>query len=108
MDVDLGNNVRVDLSTRLLNASNDVDSVCESGLQGLLIDTNDQGQVNFALAVGALGNTSGTPLDGSQDMSFGESTVDGEFTVDGDEDNREPSVPGHDPNDQDVITMLTA
>ena len=75
--------------------SNDVDSVYESGLQGLVIDTNDPGQENFAMRVGALGNASGTPLDGSQDMSFGESIVGGEFTVDRDEDDRETSVLGY-------------
>jgi len=112
-DVDLGNNVRVDLSTRLSNASNDADSVYESGLQGLVSNTNDPGQANFAIRVGALGNASGTPLDGSQDMSFGESTVVGEFTVDGDEDDREISVPGYNvplgynPNDPDVVATLT-
>ena len=83
-DVDLGNNVRVGFSARLSKASNDADSVCESRLQGLVIDTNDQGQANFALTVGALRNVSGTPLDGSQDMCFGESTV-AEFTIDRDE-----------------------
>jgi len=89
-----------------LNASNNAESVHESGLQGLVIDTNDQGQTNFALMVGALGNASGTPLDGSQDISFGESAVGREFTVDRDEDNRELSALGHDPNDLDVIMML--
>jgi len=38
------------------------------------------------MSVGALGNASGTPLDGSQDMSFSESAVDEEFTVDRGED----------------------
>ena len=109
-EVDLDNDVRVDLSTRLSNAPNDADSVYESGLHGLVIDTKDPGQANFAMRVGALGNASGTPLDGLQDMSFGESTVGGEFTVDGDEDARELSVSGHnvpsghDPSDPNVIT----
>ena len=77
-----------------------------------MIDTKDPGQANFAMNVGSLGNASGTPLDGTQDMSFGESTVNGEFTVDGDEDNRDSSVPGysvpsgHDPSDPNVITDL--
>jgi len=46
-------------------------------------------------------------FDGSQDMSFRESTIGGELIIDGDEDNRDLYVPGHDPNDPDVIAMLT-
>ena len=99
-DIDLSNNARVNLSTRLLNTSNDADLVHESGLQDLVTDTNDEGQANFALTVGALGNVSGRPSDGTQDISFGESTV-GELTVDCNEDDR------HDPDDPDVLTMLT-
>jgi len=87
--------------------SNDADSVHESGLQGLVIDTNDPGPVHFAMRVGAIRNVSSTPLDGSQDMSFRESTIGGELIIDGDEDNRDLYVPGHDPNDPDVIAMLT-
>jgi len=67
----------------MLNAPNDADSVYESRLHGLVIDTKDPGQANFVMGVRALGNASGTPLDGLQDMSFGESTVNGEFTMDG-------------------------
>ena len=74
-DADLGNDVRVDLSTRMSNAPNDAKLVCESRLHGLAIDTKDPGQANVVMGVGALGNASGTPLDGSQDMSFGESSV---------------------------------
>ena len=103
--VDLGNNVRVDLSTRLSNVSNDADSTYESGLQGLVIDTNNQGQADLAMTVGALGNASGTPLDGTQGMSFAESTV-GEFTFDRDEDDGVPHTSGDDPNDPDMIMML--
>jgi len=90
------------------NAPNDADSVYESRLHGLLIDTKDPGQANFVIGVRALGNASGTPLDGSQDISFGKSTVDGEFTIDGDEDGV-LSVPGynvpsgHDQSDPNVI-----
>jgi len=76
-----------------------------------VIDTKDPGRANFVMPVGALGNASGTPLDGSQDMSFGESAVGGEFTIDGDEGDRglsaSLSASGHDPNAPDVITMLT-
>jgi len=38
----------------------------------LVIDAIDPGQEDFVTSVGALGNASGTPLDGSQNMSFGE------------------------------------
>jgi len=82
LDVNLDNDVRVDLSTRMSNAPNDAELVYESRLHGLAIDTKDPGQANFVMGVGALGNASCTPLDGSQDMSFGESTVDAEFTID--------------------------
>jgi len=90
----------VNLSTRLSNALNDTDSAYESGLRDIVIDTEDQGQPNFPITVEALGNGSRVPLDGTQDVSFGEGTV-GELTVDGDEDG------GHDPFDPAVITMLT-
>jgi len=63
----------------------DPSSTCDSGLQELHIDTEDPGIANFALNVGALGNASGTPMDGAQNMSFGESAVDGGNTDDGDE-----------------------
>jgi len=99
-DVDLGKNARVNLSTKLSNASNEADSVCESGLRDLVMDTDEQGQPNFAITVGALGNGNGAPLDRTQDMSFGESAVR-DLAVDGNEDER------HDPCDPDVITMLT-
>jgi len=42
-DRNLDNNVRIDLSTRLSNASNNANAVYESGLQGLVIDTKDPG-----------------------------------------------------------------
>jgi len=107
--VDLNNDVQVDLSARLSNAPNDADSVYESGLHGLVIDTKDLGQANFVMGVRALGNASGTPLDGLQDMSFGERTVDVKFTVDGDKDDTESSVTGHNVpsgHDPNVITDL--
>jgi len=76
--VNLGDEVRVDLH-------NNTDSGYDSGLRDLVVNADDPGQVNFVISVGALGNASGTPLDGSHDMSFGESTVDEEFTVDGED-----------------------
>jgi len=71
----LGDEVRVDLH-------NNANSGCDSGLRDLVVNTDDPGQANFVLSFGALGNASSTPLDGSHDMSFGESTVDEEYTVD--------------------------
>jgi len=50
-----------------------------------VVNADDPGQANFVMSVGALGNASDTPLDGSHDMSFGESTVDEEYTVDGED-----------------------
>ena len=61
--------------------------VHDSGLQDLVIDMNDPGQADFVISVGALGNASGAPLDGSQNMSFGESTVDERRAIDGNNDN---------------------
>ena len=74
----LGDEVRVDLH-------NDANSGYDSGLRNLVVDTNDPGHADFVMRVGALGNASGTPLDGTHDMLFGESTVDEEFTVDGED-----------------------
>ena len=108
-EIDLDNDVRVDLSARLSNASNDTNTAHESSLQGLLIDTN--GRADFVMPVGALGNASGTPLDGLQNVSLGESTVDEEFAIDGDKDGGEVVVPGcsvPDPTDPDVIVMLAS
>jgi len=105
-DVDLDNNVRVDLSARMLIAPNNTDSVYESGLHGLVMDTEDPGQTNFVMGVGALGNASGTPLGGSQHMSFGKSTVDGEFTIDGDEDGVLTMPTIYDQNNPNVVNSM--
>ena len=78
-EVNLSDDVRVDLH-------NDTGSGYDSGLRGLVVNTDDPGQANFVMSVGALGNASRTPLDGSQDVSFSKSTVNGEFTIDGGED----------------------
>jgi len=51
--------------------------------ENLVIDTNDPGRDDFVISVGALGNASGAPLDGSQNVSFGERTVDEQRAVDG-------------------------
>jgi len=44
--------------------------------KNLVISTVDPGQADFAITVGNLGNASGTPLDGSQNMSFGEDVAE--------------------------------
>jgi len=76
--VNPGDEVRVDLH-------NDANSGYDSELRELVVNADDPGQANFVMSVGALGNASGTPLDGSHNMSFGESAVDEEHTIDGEE-----------------------
>jgi len=95
----------VNLNPRLSDAYNDPNSTYDSGIQDLVIDTNDRGRANFALNVGALGNASGTPMDGAQDMSFGESTVNEGYTIDGDE-GATSNYDHQDPSDPDVIAAL--
>jgi len=99
----------------------------DSGLQtlaidtteNLVIDTNDPGRADFVISVGALGNASGTPLDGSQNMSFGDNTTDRRRSVDGNNSNdgmivcsgSEPSTSyntpsGYDPSDPETLVDL--
>jgi len=68
----LADDAQVDLSTRQSSAPTETGEKHDSGLQELVIDTNNPGRADFVISVGALGNASGTPLDGSQNMSFGE------------------------------------
>jgi len=97
----------VNLTPRLLNTYNDPNSTYDSGLQELVIDTVDPGCANFAMNVGALGNSSGTPMDGAQNMSFGESTVNGGDTVDGNGGNEGvASSHNFDPSDPVVMAAL--
>jgi len=49
-----------------------VASTSSSAGDNLVINTNNPGQADFVMTVGNLGNASGTPLDGSHNMSFGE------------------------------------
>jgi len=115
---DLADDAQVDLS-RQSSAPTETGEKYDSGLQELVIDTNDPGQADFVISVGALGNASGTPLDGSQNMSFGERTVDEKRVIDGNNDNEgmlmysgsESSTSyntpsGFDPSDPDVIADL--
>jgi len=133
---DLADDVQVDLSTRQSSAPTDTGEKYDSGLQELVIDTNnpgqeleidtnDPGRADFVISVGALGNASGTPLDGSQNMSFGERTVNEKRAIDGNNNNKggreyegmlvcsgsESSTSyatpsGFDPSDPDVIADL--
>jgi len=90
----------MNLSMRLTNTLDDADSTYTSGICDLVIDTKDQGQPNFHMLVGALRNGSGTPLEGTQNASFG-ANDGGELTRVGDEDG------GHDPLGLATMTMLT-
>jgi len=98
----------VNLDPRLSDLHNNADSMYDSGLQELIIDTVDPGRADFALNVGALGNASGTPLDGAQNMSFGESTVDRGCAIEGGEGNEAvvSSYNCQDPSDPEVIAAM--
>jgi len=77
--------VQVDLIPGTSGAPNEAGTAYDSGLQtlagnateNLVIDTNNPGRADFIISVGALGNASGTPLDGLHNMSFGENALDG-------------------------------
>jgi len=116
---DLADDAQVDLSTRQSSAPTETGEKYDSGLQELVIVTNDPGRADFVISVGALGNASGTPLDGSQNMLFGERTVDKKRVIDGNNDNKGMLVcsgsesstsynapSGFDPSDPDVIADL--
>jgi len=98
----------VNLDPRLSDPDNNADLMYNSGLQELIIDTVDPGHADFALNVGALGNASGTPLDGAQNMSFGESTVNEGCTIDGGKGNEAVALSYNcqDPSDLEVIAAL--
>jgi len=97
----------VNLTPRLSNACNDPNSTCDSGLQELVINTEDPGCANFAMNVGVLGNAGGTPMDGAQNMSFGKSTVDGGNADDGTGGNEGvASSHNFDPSDPVVMAAL--
>jgi len=116
---DLADDAQVDLSTRQSSAPTEAGEKYDSGLQELVIDTNDPGRADLVISVGALGNASGTPLGGSQNMSFGERAVDEGRVIDGNNDNEGMLVhsgsesstsyntpSGFDPSDPDVIADL--
>jgi len=98
-------------------ASNEVEAAYDSGLQTLAenttgnldIDTNDDpGRADFIISVGALGNASGTPLDGSHNMSFGENNDhDGMAAYSGSDSSTSYATPeGYDASDPEVIAKL--
>jgi len=76
-------NVQVNLIPRSLDACDETGMACDSGLQSLavntaenlVIDANNPGREDFVVSAGALGNASGTPPDGSQNLSFCERSV---------------------------------
>jgi len=88
-------------------------------MENLVIDTNDPGRADFIISVGALGNASGTPLDGSHNMSFGENALDGRQAVNENNGNNGMAVysgsdsstsyatpDGYDPRDPEVLASL--
>ena len=83
---------QTNLNARLSDAQDVASAMYDARLQDFVIDMKDPGRADFVIPVGALGNASGTPLDGSQNMSFGESTVDGNHAVDGNNDNEGMNV----------------
>jgi len=121
---DSANKVQVDLIPRASGwfpprsgASNEAGTAYDSGLQtlaenttgNLVIDTNDDpGRADFIISVGALGNASGTPLDGSHNMSFGENNDhDGMAAYSGSDSSTSYATPvGYDASDPEVIARL--
>jgi len=124
---DLANDVQVNLIPRTSGASDETGTAYNSGLRtlavnttkNLAIDTNNPGRADFVISVGALGNASGTPLDGSQNMSLGENAIDSRRSVDGNngddgmavcsgsESSTSYATPdGYDPRDPEVLASL--
>ena len=91
-NLDGDDDAQVNLIPRSSGACDKIGTAHDSGLQSvavnaaenLVIDRNNPGQGDFVMSVGALGNASGTPPDGSQNVSFGEHTVDEQRDIDGD------------------------
>ena len=120
-------NAQVDLFPRISGAPDETGTAYDSGLRTLTVDTtenpvidrNDPGRADFVISVGALGNASGTLLDGSQNMSFGENAIDGRQAADenngddgmalysGSESSTSYATPtGYDPRDPEVLASL--
>ena len=95
--------VRFNLEDRLEDAATQDEDARNMGpgsiYQDLRIETvNEDEAESVPILVGALGNSSGTPLDGTTNLSFGDHEVD-DLQIEGDES-------GDDPNDPDVIGRL--
>jgi len=124
---DLADDAQVNLIPRPPGVSDGTGTAYDSGLQtlannatkNLVIDMNDPGQADFVISVGALGNASGTPLDGSQNMSFGENATNrrhsvngnngdnGMITYSGSESSTSYATPsGYDPSDPETLAEL--
>jgi len=121
------NEVQVNLIPGTSGVPNEAGTAYDSGIQTLagnatetlVIDTNDPGRADFIISVGALRNASGTPLDGSHNVSFGENALDGRQAVNenngdggmaahsGSESSTSYGTPeGFDPRDPEVIANL--
>jgi len=119
--------VQVDLIPRTSGTSDGAGTSYDSGLrtlaadtaENLVIDTNNPGRADFVISVGALGNASGTPLDGSHNVSFGENAIngrqatnenngdDGMAMYSGSDSSTSYDTPsGYDPSDPEVIANL--
>jgi len=84
-----GNEAQVDLIPRSPGACDEIGTAYDSAValavntaKNLVIDTNDPGRGDFVISIGALGNASGTPLDRSQNVSFGEDLAEERRIVD--------------------------
>jgi len=119
--------VQVDLIPRTLGASDETGTAYDSGprtlavntTENLAIDRNDPGRADFVISVGALGNASCAPLDGSQNVSFGENAIDRRRSADennGDDGmavysgsesiTRYATPSGYDPSDPEILADL--
>ena len=84
------NDAQVNLIPRSSGACDKIGTACDSGLQSLaintaenlVIDANDPDREDFVISVRALGNASGTPLDGMQNKSFREDVAEERHIVD--------------------------
>jgi len=88
-----GNNTQVNLIPRSSGACDEIGMAYDSAValavntagntaENIVIDAKDPGRGDFVISVGALGNASGAPLDGSQNVSFGEDMAEERCIVD--------------------------
>jgi len=83
-------------------------TLAENAAGNLVIDTDDDpGRADFVMSVGPLRNASGTSLDGSNDMSFGENALDGMAAHGGSDSSASHATPdGHGASDPEAIARL--